>query len=111
MNYFLITTFFALALLAAPHSHAQSAKRMALVIGNAAYVGEKPLRNPGNDAQDVAAALQRAGIQVQRHTNLGRSDMSRALDSFMAASEGAELAIVYQNEAGMKEAEALLGRP
>ena len=102
MNSFIISTFFALALLAAPHSHAQSAKRMALVIGNAAYVGEKPLRNPGNDAQDVAAVLQRAGVQVQRHTNLGRSEMNRAIDSFMAASEGAELAIVYYSGHGMQ---------
>jgi len=75
---------------------------MALVIGNAAYAGEKPLRNPGNDAQDVAAALQRAGVTVQRHTNLGRTEMNRAIDSFMQASEGAELAIIYYSGHGMQ---------
>ena len=89
------------ALLVWPAAHAQS-KRMALVIGNAAYQGEKPLRNPGNDAADVAAALQRAGITVQRHTNLGRTDMNRAIDSFMAAAEGAELAVVYYSGHGMQ---------
>ena len=43
-----------LALLLAQPSFAN---RIALVIGNAAYEGQKPLRNPGNDAQDVASKL------------------------------------------------------
>ena len=77
-------------------------KRMALVIGNATYQGEKPLRNPGNDAQDIATALQRAGMVVQRHTNLGRTEMNRAIESFMQASEGAELAVVYYSGHGMQ---------
>lgn len=89
-------------LLAWPASHAQSGKRMALVIGNAAYVGEKALRNPVNDAVDMAAVLQRAGISVQRHTNVGRTEMNRAIESFMQAAEGAELAVVYYSGHGMQ---------
>lgn len=80
----------------------QAGQRVALVIGNAAYQGEKSLRNPGNDAQDVAAALQQAGLQVRRHTNLGRSEMNRAIDEFMHAAEGAELAVVYYSGHGMQ---------
>jgi hypothetical protein len=34
-------------------------KRVALIIGNAAYKNAATLQNPRNDAQDVSAALQK----------------------------------------------------
>ena len=40
-----------------PLHSAAAAKRIALVIGNAAYQGEKPLRNPVNDARAMKEAL------------------------------------------------------
>ena len=36
---------------------AEGAERLALVIGNSAYVSVSPLPNPKNDAADVGAAL------------------------------------------------------
>jgi peptidyl-prolyl cis-trans isomerase A (cyclophilin A) len=99
MRWFLCICALMCAMLSA---HAAAERRMALVIGNAAYQGEKPLRNPGNDAQDIAAALQRAGVSVQRHTNLGRTEMNRVIESFMQAAEGAELALVYYSGHGMQ---------
>ncbi len=39
-------------------------RRTALVIGNAAYEAG-PLRNPANDATDIAATLQRLGFAPQ----------------------------------------------
>jgi hypothetical protein len=42
---------------AAPPAHAE--KRVALVIGNAKYAHEEDLKNPGNDAREVASALKR----------------------------------------------------
>ena len=64
------------ALLANTPAHAQSVtagRRVALLIGNADYAGQKPLRNPGNDVQDMAATLQQLGFKVTPQTNLGRS--------------------------------------
>jgi hypothetical protein len=88
-------------LLAWPAAHAQS-KRMALVVGNGAYVGEKALANPGNDALDVADALGRAGLTVRLHRDLGRQAMHRAIDGFLREAEGAELALVYYAGHGMQ---------
>ena len=39
-------------------------RRVALVIGNSAYRAAPALPNPGNDAQDVAAALRAVGFEV-----------------------------------------------
>ena len=59
-------TFTALAvLLLALSAPALSAKRVALVVGNAAYEQEiAALKNPVNDAAAVAAALRRLGFEV-----------------------------------------------
>lgn len=42
-------------------------QRVALVIGNAAYK-DAPLRNPVNDATDMAATLRALGFSVTLHT-------------------------------------------
>ena len=39
-------------------------KRVALVIGNSAYVHAAPLPNPVNDAGDIAKALTEVGFEV-----------------------------------------------
>lgn len=46
------------------------ARRVALVIGNAGYQNATPLLNPGNDAADMCAALQKLGFKTLCHTNL-----------------------------------------
>jgi hypothetical protein len=38
--------------------------RYALVIGNSGYTGMPPLRNPANDAHDVAEVLGKLGFSV-----------------------------------------------
>jgi hypothetical protein len=58
----LLTAFFAVAYFYSPPAHAE--KRVALVIGNAAYKNAVTLQNPRNDAQDVSAALQRLGFET-----------------------------------------------
>lgn len=47
-------------------------QRTALVIGNGDYVSS-PLRNPANDAEDIAEALRATGFSVQLETNLDRT--------------------------------------
>ena len=42
---------------------AAAEKRVALVIGNGAYVSLPALPNPANDARDITALLRNAGIR------------------------------------------------
>ena len=57
-------------------------KRIALVIGNAAYPGVGALKNPANDANDIAARLKRMGFEVMVRTDVRQKDMLRALTEF-----------------------------
>lgn len=57
-------------------------KRVALVIGNAAYPGAGALRNPANDARDFAAKLKKLGFDVTVRTDMRYRDMLRSLTDF-----------------------------
>ena len=54
---------------------AATSKRLALVIGNAAYANAPPLKNPANDANDVADRLSELGFTVDRGVNLSQRQM------------------------------------
>jgi Caspase domain len=56
-------------------------RRVALVIGNAAY-DMAPLRNPVNDARAMAATLRTLGFEVTALENAALTDMKRAIDDF-----------------------------
>ena len=62
-------------------SLAAAQQRIALVIGNADY-RIAPLKNPGNDAADMATALKRLGFKVDKHINAEKKQMKRALSQF-----------------------------
>jgi hypothetical protein len=68
---------------AAPTAAAAAAKpaRLALVIGNASYK-DAPLVNPGNDAADVAKALEASGFTVMKRENASLREMHLALREF-----------------------------
>jgi hypothetical protein len=88
----------ALALLCsllALHIPEAEAKRVALVIGNAAYkIGS--LQNPINDASAVAAALEAMGFdKVIVRNNLGVQAFRAALAEMARESAGADLGVVY----------------
>lgn len=55
--------------------------RVALVVGNSAY-HDAPLKNPANDASDVAAALKTAGFSVKLLTDATREQMEKAISAF-----------------------------
>lgn len=71
------------------------ARRVALVIGNAAYAHAAPLQNATNDATDIAEALGRYGFSVVSGTDLTQEQMDRALLDFQARAQGAEAAAFY----------------
>ena len=81
---------------AAPPKSVSLGRRVALVIGNAAYRNVKALPNPVNDARAVAAALRAAGFaEVVERYDLGVQDMQKALKAFESMAIGADWAVVY----------------
>ena len=56
-------------------------RRVALVIGNGAYP-TAPLKNPVNDARDMAAALRSLGFEVIARENASLAQMEGAVDEF-----------------------------
>src|SRR5580698_5372860 len=61
---------------------AEAAQRVALIIGNSAYQNVEPLKNPTNDADDIAKVLTAAGFDVIRRDDASRSDMADAVREF-----------------------------
>lgn len=80
---------------------AESAGRVALVIGNGAY-SSSPLRNPPNDAQDVAAALTDLGFDVIELTDAHKGAFLNALDDFSDKLRRAEAGLFYFAGHGMQ---------
>src|SRR6187397_2573972 len=74
---------------------ARAEHRVALVIGNAAYQNTAPLGNPINDAEDIAAALERVGFTIQLERDLTKRGMENALARFARLAEGADAAMVF----------------
>ena len=62
-------------------------KRVALVIGNSKYKHSAELRNPHNDAKDVAAELQQLGFTVISGFDLENLERS---ERFSVPGEGLE---------------------
>jgi len=60
---------------------AATERRIALVIGNSAY-RSGPLKNPVNDATDMAAALNRAGFTVTLKKNANLQEMVEIIEDF-----------------------------
>lgn len=78
----LVTVTICLLLLVLPNpTFSAQEKRIALVIGNGAYKSV-PLRNPVNDATDIAIALEKTGFIVMKSVNATRKQMRRAIRSF-----------------------------
>ncbi|HOV63490.1 MAG TPA: caspase family protein, partial [Spirochaetia bacterium] len=60
----------------------QAEPRVALVIGNGAYRYTTTLKNPINDAADMAEALRAAGFEVILETDAGLDAMYTAVREF-----------------------------
>jgi|GEM_PF-1636347 len=69
-------------------------KRMALVIGNATYK-QGHLRNPVNDAKDMATALKEQGFEVTQVANLDRRKMIETVRTFTTKLRGYDVGLVF----------------
>jgi len=71
-------------------------ERLALVIGNAAYLPALgALENPGHDADDIAQMLTALGFTVWLRHDLGHAAMKEVLASFARAARDVETVVVY----------------
>ena len=77
-------------------------RRVALVIGNAAYESTAALANPRNDAADIAASLKRLGFEVVDGQDLSKRGMEQALGRFSRIAQGADAAVVFYAGHGLQ---------
>ncbi|MGC2779771.1 MAG: caspase family protein, partial [Bradyrhizobium sp.] len=77
--------------------------RYALVIGNAKYPdAEAPLKEPINDARDVADELKRDGFNVDIGENLTGEQMRRAFDRLYGKIKPGSVALVFFSGFGVQ---------
>jgi formylglycine-generating enzyme required for sulfatase activity/uncharacterized caspase-like protein len=74
---------------------AAAEKRVALVVGNAAYRHADKLANPVNDAQAMRDALKELRFDVVYGEDLDLKGLQRAIGQFAGAVKGADVAMVY----------------
>ena len=77
-------------------------KRVALVIGNAAYEHTTPLLNPRNDATDMARALEALEFEVIEGLDLDKAGFSKKLREFAKAGRGAEAVLFFYAGHGLQ---------
>lgn len=81
---------------------ARGEKRVALVIGNAAYPGAGALKNPVNDANDIASKLKKLGFDVIVRTNVRQKEMLRSLTEFGDKVQNGTEALFFYAGHGMQ---------
>src|SRR5215470_1040311 len=96
-----LVAIFACLLLVSP---AAAEKRVALVVGNSAYVSSPALANPVNDAGDVAAALKAVGFEVVLGTDLAKPAFDAKVRDFVRILEQADVALFFYAGHGLQVA-------
>src|SRR6202161_925100 len=86
-----------------PSGAADRGDRFALVIGNAKYPdAEAPLKEPINDARDVADELKRDGFNVDIGENLTGDGMRRAFDRLYGKIKPGSVALIFFSGFGIQ---------
>ncbi len=86
-----------------PSFAADRGDRFALVIGNSKYPdAEAPLKEPINDARDVADELKRDGFSVEVGENLTGEAMRRAFDRLYGRIKPGSVALVFFSGFGVQ---------
>ena len=82
---------------------APSPSRLALVIGNADYESVASLRNPGNDADDMCAALRAMNYRTLCHRNLrDRAEFDARVREYVALLGPQTIGVVYYSGHGVQ---------
>jgi hypothetical protein len=100
----LVTLILSVAILSvAPAVPCFAADRFALVIGNAKYPdAEAPLKEPVNDAREVADELKRDGFNVEVGENLTGDAMRRAFEKLYGRIKPGSVALVFFSGFGVQ---------
>src|ERR1700751_1265990 len=84
-------------------STGMAADRFALVIGNAKYPdADAPLKEPVNDARDVADELKRDGFKVEIGENLNGDAMRRAFDRLYGKIKPGDVVLLFFSGYGIQ---------
>jgi hypothetical protein len=96
----LLTLLFSVASVAPSFA---AGERYALVIGNAKYPdAEAPLKEPINDARDIAEELKRDGFSVDIGENLTGEQMRRAFDRLYGKIKPGSVALIFFSGFGVQ---------
>jgi len=97
----LVTAILAIA----PVDRSLAADRFALVIGNSKYPdADAPLKEPINDARDVADELKRDGFSVDVGENLTGDGMRRAFERLYSKIKPGSVALIFFSGFGVQAA-------
>jgi len=81
---------------------ANAVNRTALVIGNGDYYLSTQLRNPVNDANDIAAVLNAKGFDVTLKTNVNLKTMASAIRKFGKSLRKGDVGLFYYAGHGLQ---------
>lgn len=95
---------FIVVLLAMAVVPAGAQERVALVVGNGAYINAKALPNPTNDAGDMAAVLRELGFTVVTGANASKVEFDQKVREFARAVRTAKVAAFFYAGHGMQVA-------
>jgi uncharacterized caspase-like protein len=76
-------------------SAAHADRRVALVVGNSAYASAASLRNPRNDASDMAETLKKLGFEVELGLDLDQQNFAVTIEKFARALDGADVGLFF----------------
>ena len=81
---------------------AVAAGKVALVIGNGAYINANKLPNPPNDASDMSEALRQLGFTVIGGTDLDYAAMGAKIGEFEDAARDADVTLFFYAGHGLQ---------
>ena len=101
LRFFFASFVLLIALSVGSHS-ADKQRRIALVIGNSAYVKTPELTNPHNDAKAIAEALVGLEFEVIEGFDLSKSDFDKKVLSFARKLKGADVGLFFYAGHGLQ---------
>ena len=81
---------------------ANAERRVALVVGNSGYKHATALRNPGNDATDVAETLKKLGFEVLLGRDLDQQDFAKTIEQFARVLDDADIGLFFYAGHGLQ---------
>ena len=81
---------------------AQDNKKLALVIGNAAYTQSEALKNPVRDAKAMRKTLENIGFKVLYAEDASTEEMDKAINEFCEKLKGCDIGLFYFSGHGIE---------